>query len=190
MEENTMPPLFAKGNRKTMDRLKRLRREAHADKAPRVALRIQGIMLSLERRSTVEIARLLKVHRSRVFAWITAWNEYREKGLLEGHRSGRPSRLSGEEKEQLEDIVDSGPVAYGFHTGVWTSPMIAQVIEDEFDVRYHPGHVRKLLKRMGFSVQRPTTRLIQADPRKQNKWIRYTHPNLKKSLARASRSGP
>lgn len=181
MEGDAMSPVFAKGNRRTLDRLKRLRREAHADKEPRVALRIQGIMLSLEKRSTVEIARLLKVHRSRVYAWINAWNEYREEGLLEGHRSGRPSMLNEEEKERLEDIVDSGPVAYGFHTGVWTSPMIAQVIQEEFDVHYHPGHVRKLLKQMGFSVQRPTTRLIRADPRKQNKWIRYTYPNLKKN---------
>ena len=41
--------------------------------------------------------------------------------------------------------------------------------------------VRKLLHRLGYSVQRPTTRLVQADPLKQNKWIRYTYPNLTKS---------
>jgi transposase len=33
--------------------------------------------------------------------------------------------------------------------------MIAWVIEEEFGVEYHPGHVRKLLHRWGFSVQRP-----------------------------------
>jgi transposase len=57
---------------------------------------------------------------------------------------------------------------------------VARVIEDECGVTYHPGHVRHLLKQMGLSVQRPTTRLIQADPRQQNRWIRYTRPNLKK----------
>ena len=50
----------------------------------------------------------------------------------------------------------------------------------EFAVRYHPGHVRKLLKQLGYSVQRPTTRLVQADPAQKNKWVRYTYPNLKK----------
>ena len=58
--------------------------------------------------------------------------------------------------------------------------MITQIIMDEFSVTYHPGHVRRILQQVGFSVQRPKTRLVQADPKKQNRWIRYTHPNLKK----------
>jgi transposase len=89
--------------------------------------------------------------------------------------------LKPNQREHLADILDSGPVAYGLNTGVWTSPLIAQIIKEEFDVRYHPGHVRHLLKRLNFSVQRPKTRLVQADPKKQNRWIRYTHPNLKKT---------
>ena len=36
--------------------------------------------------------------------------------------------------------------------GIWTSPMIAWVIEEEFGVQYYPGHVRKLLYAWGFSV--------------------------------------
>jgi hypothetical protein len=35
--------------------------------------------------------------------------------------------------------------AYGLDSGIWTSPMIVWVIEEEFGVQYHPGHVRKLL---------------------------------------------
>jgi transposase len=58
---------------------------------------------------------------------------------------------------------------------------LASVIQEEFGVGYHPGHVRKLLHRLGCSVQRPTTRLVQAEPKAQNKWIRYTYPNLKKT---------
>jgi len=172
--------VFAKGNKKTLINLVALRKAAQTDKAPRVALRIQGIMLSLEKHSVADIAQLLHVHRSTVHEWVVAWNVYGKEGLYEGHRSGRPPALTGEDKIRLSDIVDSGPVAYGLQTGVWSSPIIAKIIEDEFAVTYHPGHVRKLLKEMGFSVQRPTTKLVQADLAKQNKWTRYTYPNLKK----------
>jgi transposase len=55
-----------------------------------------------------------------------------------------------------------------------------RVIGDEFNRHYHPGHVRKLLKQLGYSVQRPTTRLVQADPDRKNRWVRYTYPRLKK----------
>ena len=60
-----------------------------------------------------------------------------------------------------------------------TSPLISQVIEEEFGVQHHPGHVRKMLKQMGYSRQRPTTRLVQADPLQKRKWVRYTYPKLK-----------
>jgi transposase len=176
-----MHPIFAHGNSRTLQRLKRLRQEAQTEKAPRVALRLQAIMLSVQRHTSGQIAQGLQVDRTRVHAWIGAWNEYGVEGLLEGHRSGRPAALNETQRERLGDILDSGPVAYGLNTGVWTSPLIAQIIAEEFDVRYHPGHVRRLLKQLDFSVQRPKTRLVQADPRKQNRWIRYTPPNLKKT---------
>ncbi len=178
------PTIFAKGNKRTLANLTTLRKQAQTDKAPRVALRIQGIMLSLEKHSVAEIARLLHVHRSTVHEWVCSWNAYGKEGLYEGHRSGRPCELTDEDKIRLSDIVDSGPVAYGLQTGVWSSPIIARIIEDEFGVDYHAGHVRKLLKKMGFSVQRPTTKLVQADTAQQNKWTRYTYPNLKKKPVR------
>jgi len=179
-----MQPIFARGNSRTLLRLKTLRQEAQTDNAPRVALRLQAIMLSVQGQTTGRIAQGLQVDRTRVHAWILALNEHGAEGLLEGHRCGRPAEWSATQREQLADILDRGPVAYGLNTGVWTSPLLAQIVAEEFDVRYHPEHVRWLLGQMNFSVQRPKTRLVQADPRKQNRWIRYTYPNLKKSPRR------
>ena len=172
--------IFAKGNSLTLKRLTLLRKKAQHDKAIRVGQRIQGIMLSLEKYSIGEIARLLHMQRSTIHSWIKLWNQFGDDSLLEGHRSGRPSLLNDSDRERLYDIVESGPLAYGLETGVWTSPIISHVIEEEFNVVYHPGHVRKLMKQLGFSVQRPTTELIRADKKLQNRWIRYTYPNLRK----------
>lgn len=175
-----MAVIFARGNQRTVRKLHELRRAAHAERAPRVALRIQGILLSLEKRTSGEIARALHVDRTAVYGWIRKWNEYGADGILEGHRSGRRARLSDENKERLYDIVESGPVAYGLNTGVWSSPILAELIHEEFHVQYHPGHVRKLLRSLGLSVQRPTTQLVQANEKKRNRWVRYDYPNLKK----------
>ena len=176
-----MRPTFAKGNRATISKLLELRRQAQKDKEPRLVFRVQGILMSLEGHTTGEIANHLKVHRSTVPLWIDHWNRHGQEGLWEGHRSGRPSGLDPEERERLCDILDSGPVAYGLETGIWTSPLVRQVIQEEFGQRYHPGHVRKLLRHLGYSVQRPTTRLVQADLKQKRKWVRYTYPNLKET---------
>ena len=65
--------------------------------------------------------------------------------------------------------------------------MIARVIRDEFSVTYHPGHVRKLLHQLGYSVQQLERKLMRANPEKQDRWHRYTYPNLKKTQKRKAR---
>ncbi len=165
-------------------RLVRLAKEAERDGAYRVAKRLQAVVLNSEGRTSGEVAGILKAPRSKVSEWLARYEAYDIEGLLEGHRSGRPSRLAADQREQLGDILDSGPVAYGLDSGLWTSPRIAWVIEEEFGVRYHPGHVRKLLHGLGFSVQRPRRVLARADEAAQDRWRRRTYPNLKKKPAR------
>ena len=176
-----MKPVFAKGGRKVVQKLLAVRREAQREKAPRLVLRVQGILMSLEGHTAGDIADQLKVHRSTVPLWIDHWNSYGEEGLWEGQRSGRPAGLNQSQRQQLRDILDSGPVACGLETGIWTSPLVSRIIREEFQQEYHPGHVRKLLRQLGYSVQRPTTRLVQADLKQKRKWVRYTYPNLKKT---------
>jgi transposase len=161
--------------------LSALKREAEMDGAHRVARRIHAVLLNHQEHTSGEIAQMLEAPRSKVSLWLGQYESYGWEALLEGHRSGRPQELTSTQVSQLDGIIDSGPVAYGFTSGVWTSPMIGRVIEEEFSVSYHPGHVRKLLKAMGFSVQRPRRQLAKADPVAQDRWQRYTYPRLKKN---------
>lgn len=158
-----------------------LQREAERDGEYRVARRIHAVLLNHRRHTSGEIAQLLEAPRSKVSFWLGQYESYGWEALLEGHRSGRPQELTPAQLSQLDGVIDSGPIAYGFSSGVWTSPMIARVIEEEFAVHYHPGHVRKVLKRLGFSVQRPRRKLAKADPVEQDRWQRYTYPRLKKN---------
>lgn len=168
----------------TYKRLVRLSKEAEQDGAYRVAKRLQAVVLNSEGRTSGELAGILKAPRSKVSEWLARYQTHGIDGLLEGHRSGRPPELTPKQREQLGDILDSGPVAYGLDSGIWTSPMIAWVIEEEYGVRYHPGHVRKLLHGLGFSVQRPRRVLARADVGEQDRWHRRTYPNLKKKPGR------
>jgi transposase len=169
---------------KTHSRLVRLGKEAERDGAYRVAKRLQAVVLNSEGRTSGELAGILKAPRSRVSEWLSLYQTYGVDGLLEGYRSGRPALLTAEQRGHLGDILDSGPVAYGLDTGLWTSPMLAWVIEEEFGVAYHPGHVRKLLHNLGFSVQRPRRVLARGDAEEQDRWHRRVYPNLKKKLKR------
>jgi transposase len=172
----------------TFRRLIQLSKEAERDGAYRVARRLRAVVLNAEGRTSSQLADILKAPRSKVSEWLANYEAYGVEGLLEGYRPGRPGQLTAEQREQLADILDSGPVAYGLDTGIWTSPMIAWVMEQEFAVHYHPGHVRRLLHAMDFSVQRPRRVLARADATEQDRWHRHTYPNLKKNRKR--RTGP
>jgi transposase len=82
-------------------------------------------------------------------------------------------------RSALGDIIESGPEAYGLDSGVWTSPMIGRAVEAEVGIVFHPGHVRKLLAAIGFSVQCPPRRLARADATAQARWRRRPLPPLK-----------
>ena len=172
---------FLRLTAKKAQNLSALKREAERDGAHRVARRMHAVLLNHQEHTSGEIAQLLEAPRSKVSLWLSQYESYGWEALLEGHRSGRPPELTATQVAQLDGIIDSGPVAYGFASGVWTSPMIGRVIQEEFSVSYHPGHVRKLLKAMGFSVQRPRRKLAKADPAAQDRWQRYTYPRLKKN---------
>jgi len=165
----------------TAKKLLRLKKEAEAHGAHRVGRRVHAVLLNHEGYTSGKIAVLLKAPRSRVSEWLKNYEQFGYEGLLEGDRPGRPAALTPAQKQTLADIIDSGPVAYGFLSGVWTSPMIARVIEEEFGVAYHPGHVRKLLYQLGLSVQRPKRKLARANKQEQDRWHRHTYPNLKKT---------
>ncbi len=119
--------------------------------------------------------------RSKVSEWLKIYDEQGFEGLKEGKRSGRPSQLTDLQKIILCDIVDSGPIAFGYSSGILTSRRIAAAIYEEFGVEYHEGHVRKLLYDFGFSVQSLKRVLALADKEKQAKWISKTYPDIKKS---------
>lgn len=179
-----MRPRMFRLHHKTAEKLLRLRKEADCDGAYRVSRRIHAVILNSDGLTSGEIAETLRAPRSRVSDWLRNYELYGYEGLLEGERPGRPAELTDEQRTALSDIIDSGSVAYGYLSGVWTSPMIARVIEEEFGVSYHPGHVRKMLYALGFSVQRPKRVLARADAEKQRKWHRRTYPAIKKGLSK------
>ncbi len=131
------------------------------------------------------LARLLRLHPSTYKRLVRLSKEAERDGAYRVAKRLQAVVLNSE-GQTSGDILDSGPVAYGLDNGIWTSPMIAWVIEEEFGVQYHPGHVRKLLPAWGFSVQRPRRILARADVAAQDRWRRRIYPNLKKKPKRGT----
>jgi len=144
--------------------------------------RVKGLLLYSQHVDIGQIMSFLDVGKRTFYDWLNRFLDSGIDGIYESQRSGRPPKLNEKQLEILSDIVDSGPVAYGLETGIWTGPTIRRVIEREFGVRYNPSHVRRILHGLGFSVQRPTKKLARADESLQQKWVKETYPEVKKNF--------
>lgn len=168
-------------NEEHIRKLKNLLTQCERQNNLRIWKRAKGILLFLEDKSPIEIADFLNTGFKSVYRWVNRYNKEGIVGLFEGNHPGRPPMLNKEQLTKLEDILDSGPIAYGFTTGIWTCSIIQHIIEEEFGISYHHDHIRKILHNLGFSVHRPTKRLALAEPESQQKWVRKVYPALKKS---------
>ena len=101
-------------------------------------------------------------------------------GLITATPPGPSPRLSEAQRDELTTLIESGSSAAGYTSGVWTGPMIGDLIAQRFDVQYHNHHVPRLLHELGFSVQRPRRRLARADADAQAVWLRKKLPRIKK----------
>lgn len=127
-----------------------------------------------------EVARQVGVHRQSVNRWAMQIAERGRRGLKKAGRAGRKARLSEADLRQIERKLKHGPEALGYETGLWTLERVAQLIEQECGVKYHPGHVWWLLGKMGWSCQRPTGRALQRDEASIEHWKKKRWPRLKK----------
>jgi len=145
--------------------------------------RFQAIRLLDQGLNQSEVARRVKVARQTVVRWVAQYRERGKEGLRKAGRAGRKARLSVPQRERLEGLLQRGPEALGYQTPLWTCPRVAHLIEQEFGIRYHEGHVWKILIGLGWSPQRPTGRARERNEPAIRAWKSRTWPAIKKKRA-------
>jgi transposase len=143
--------------------------------------RCQAIALLQQGLSLSAVARRVQASVGAVSQWRQAWAQGGEAALAPKRVPGRPRKLTACQGEHRQHLLLKGAKAYGFPNELWTLKRIATVIWLEFRVRYHPSHVRKLLRSWRWSCQVPERRAIQRDEHAIAHWKRYKWPAIKKS---------
>ena len=132
-------------------------------------------------RSQADVARELKVSRQSVSRWYADWHEGGVGALRGAGRAGRLPHLDEAELRRVERRLVKGPRASGYATDMWTLARVGEVIEAETGVVYHPGHVWRILREMGWSRQRPARRAVERDDEAIANWVKKEWPRVKKT---------
>ena len=82
---------------------------------------------------------------------VTRWKRKRRFRAAVAKPWGRPRKISADQARRLLRALRSGPLANGYRTHPWSTNRIAQLIRFQFQIRYHPDHVGRLMRSFGWS---------------------------------------
>jgi transposase len=134
-----------------------------------------------------DIAEALGVSEETVSRWLARARDGGPEALRARPAPGRPPKLTDEQKRLIPEFLWHGAEAYGFRGDVWTRARIAKVIEEEFGVRYHKGHVGRLLQELRWTPQVPIRRAVQRDEGAIRRWREEVWPDLLRRARRERR---
>jgi transposase len=162
-------------------------RGSRRDFAALEARRFHAAQLFARGVSQAAVARALGVTTAAANHWHQAWQAKGRTGLKAAGRAGRKPRLERPQLMQVERALRAGPEAHGFRTEVWTLPRVAAIIGRLTGVTHHPGHVWRLLRGLGWSLQRPARRARERNERAIAQWKTRRWGQLKKTPAAGAR---
>jgi transposase len=139
-----------------------------------------AIGLFAENLNNSDIGRRLKVCNQTVSRWRKQYEVGGKQALRKAGRAGRKPLLSAAQRQRLTQLLEKGPERFGYQTPLWTCWRVAYLIEQEFAIRYHAGHVWKILRQLNWSVQRPAGRALERDEPAIDAWKRQRWPAIKK----------
>ncbi len=136
-----------------------------------------------KRKSLTDVAHEFGVTHGAVSHWLRAYREAGNslEGLNAKKHTGRPPRMSEEEKGRLYEMIRRGAKYYGFETDIWTTERIATLIAVHFKIRYDRDHIGRILHPLGLSWQMPKKKARERNEEEVRNWVENVVPQIKKS---------
>jgi transposase len=114
--------------------------------------------------------------------WIQQYRTSGLSALIKGPYPGKATRLSSERLKELAAIIEKGPEKAGLNTGVWNAKLVGSLIKTRFGVSYSLSQVRRILRKLRFSLQMPRRALAKADPDEQKEWLEDKLPKIEQEV--------
>lgn len=151
---------------------------AYANHATRLIRRIHALLWLGEGKAVWEIAELLGIGEQTVRDWLHAFVGKGTASLFYRARSGRPPKLTASQRQELRELLVTGPEAVGYSSACWTAGVIADLIHLRFKVDYAPRYICHLLDVLGFSYQKAKFTADHLNDEAALLWLEETWPEI------------
>src|ERR1043166_7335080 len=120
-------------------------------------LEAAGEILNGKNLSVTALAEKYGVSRESVYRWTRKIGTHGSEGLKARRASGRPNRLSPDQRREIVTIYLQGSQVFGWEE--WTWARLAVVISDRFGVQYDASYLIRLVAKLGIVHPRAWKRL-------------------------------
>lgn len=137
-------------------------------------------------RTRAEVAAELGVSWRAAHSWYQSWVAGGSKELEAKTKPGPVPKFTDAQVEELKAELVRGSLGHGYPNELWTLRRVARLIMERFGFKTSPSEVWRLLRRMGWSPQKPQRKARERDEAKINQWKTERWPELR---AKADKEG-
>jgi transposase len=136
--------------------------------------RLHAVLQVLDGASSYEAAHLYGDSPRIIEYWVQRLTSKGVSGLLEGNHTGRRPRLSATELARLRKDISRSPRELGYNQNLWDGLLLSHHLSKNYSAAIGVRQCQRLFHQLGFSLQRPRRKAIEADSQQQESFKKTT----------------
>jgi transposase len=140
--------------------------------------RLKASKMFKEGKTRAEVAAELGVSWQSANEWYKRYQEGGSEGLAPQGKPGPQSKFDDSEVERVRHALAEGSMAHGYTNAMWTLRRVGALVRKLTNKKVSPSETWRLLRRMGWSPQKPQRKAKEGDPVKVNQWKREDWPRI------------
>jgi transposase len=117
--------------------------------------RLHGVLLVAQGLTCPQVATLLGDAPRTVQYWVKRFERDGLAGLTDEPRPGRPSSLSEQQVEEIDQVLRQSPRALGLEENLWDGKTLSAFIEKRYRMRLGVRQCQRLFRQLGFRLRKP-----------------------------------
>ena len=131
--------------------------------------RAKAVLLLSNGFNQSDVFDLLCASRTSIRKWVKLYKQFGESGLIPEQKGRQAFSITEGICVRLMERVKVQPREYGWFASRWTSELLANQINDEFETKIHSSTIRRLLPKLGVAWNRASPTLCIQDKEKDRK---------------------
>ena len=132
--------------------------------------RLDLVMLAINGMHVKEIAALYNESPTTISYWTKKVVEKGVNSLKSGEHTGRAPRLSIDQLRLLDEDLQNPPSDFGYNINLWDGLVLSKHLSDHYDVDIKIRQCQRILKQLGYTLQRPQTKPYGSSPEAQDEF--------------------